>query len=133
MKKLLFAVLMILLSAQAASAQILSPSDPNWKKEMDKVDEGVYKLKNGRTYQLLNNTVVETPDLRDILPVQNIFDFDNSLVFHRDLKKHDNLAVTPFGQIPPARVREVKIIGCLIARLSGDQNNHHPVYCQDID
>lgn len=92
--------------------------------DVKRFDDNVAEMKSGRRFELSHNALIEYPDIESV-GLKNVFDFDNSLIYHENAQTGEKLAVTPFSQIPTERVNYVRQIGCRIATNSGDSN---PIY-----
>ncbi len=105
--------------SQAAAQNFVS-----WRKDVKSVGKDQVEMNNGRRFVLERGAVTEFPNLKKSeLNIKNVFDFENSLVFHVDIKDGSKLAVTPFSQIPVERIAAVREIGCFIVQRGGDMNS----------
>ena len=113
-------IFMILcLSATSSFAQDQSEQRTGIKR----IDTHEIDLVNGRRYVLEHGVLTEYPDLENNkLYIKNSFDFENGLIDIQDSRDDTKLAVTPFSQIAPERIAQVRDFACKIAKQSGSGN-----------
>lgn len=118
--KIMFLLILVFLTS---TTSVFAQTYLDWRQDVRSFNKGQVEMNNGRRYLLEKGAVTEFPDLeKSDLKIKNVFDFENTLVFHVDLKGGDKLAVTPFGQIPTERIQTVREIGCFIVQRGGDMN-----------
>ena len=128
----------LLLAALPAAAQ----GQPEQKKtffttQSIKVADPHIELDNGRTYILKNGTVTEEIKFNAANIQRNIFDFANGIVYHESPRAQGSVySTTPFKDLPPGRVEEIRALGCqviedsgLLVKNKGDVADFNDRYC----
>ncbi len=101
-------------SAQAQAAQ-----EPAWvATDILERKDGGFTLRNGRTYMLDKNTVIENIRIGGVTDIDNVFDFDNGVMFVKTGSASRSAETFSFSELAAGRADRLKEYGCYMARNS---------------